>query len=147
MVLDTIENHALYTGLSENIAKAFAYITNTDLKNTPEGTYEIDDQLFAIVQEYETKDSVDCKIENHAKHIDVQYLITGEEMMGVATHRNQKVVVKNEESDYTFYEAAINPVLVEEGMFAIFFPDDIHQPGIKSNAINKVKKVVVKIKL
>lgn len=147
MVLDKIENHSLYSGLSKNIAKAFAYITNTDLKNTPEGKYEIDNEMFAIVQEYETKNSVDCKIENHAKHIDVQYMISGEEMMGVATHRNQQVEVKNEESDYTFYHAEVHPVLVEEGMFAIFFPDDIHQPGVKSKAIQKVKKVVVKIKI
>ncbi len=147
MVLDKIENHALYTGLSENIAKAFAYITNTDLKNTPAGKYEIDEQVFAIVQEYETKHSTDCKIENHARHIDVQYMISGEEMMGITTHRNQTVEVKNEESDYTFYQAEVNSVLVEEGMFAIFFPDDIHQPGVMSKTVQKVKKVVVKIKI
>ncbi len=147
MVLDKIENHSLYTGLSEHIAQAFTYITNTDLKNTPEGKYEINDRIFAIVQEYKTKNSTECKIENHAKHIDVQYMISGEEMMGITTHRNQTVEVKNEEGDYTFYQAEVNPVLVEEGMFTIFFPDDIHQLGVMSKTVQKVKKVVVKIKI
>jgi YhcH/YjgK/YiaL family protein len=32
-------------------------------------------------------------------------------------------------------------------MFAIFFPADVHLPGIKVNEKNYVKKVVVKVKI
>ncbi|PIV18458.1 MAG: hypothetical protein COZ15_03260 [Elusimicrobia bacterium CG_4_10_14_3_um_filter_49_12_50_7] len=48
----------------------------------------------------------------------------------------------------TFYMRNIPPSLkVEAGMFAIFFPDDLHMPGIKSGQISKVKKVAVKIRV
>ena len=36
---------------------------------------------------------------------------------------------------------------VEEGMFTIFFPEDLHRPGVKLDQIAKVKKVVVKVKI
>ena len=38
-------------------------------------------------------------------------------------------------------------ITLKKGMFAIFFPDDIHLPEIKSGKISKVKKVVVKVKM
>jgi len=33
------------------------------------------------------------------------------------------------------------------GMFAVFFPDDLHMPGVKANGISKVKKIVVKVRV
>jgi YhcH/YjgK/YiaL family protein len=36
---------------------------------------------------------------------------------------------------------------VEEGMFTIFFPEDLHRPSVKAGEISKVKKVVVKVKI
>ena len=71
MVLDKIENSKLYTGLSKKIAKAFAYINETDLHQIVPGKYEIDgDNIFALVQEYETKN--DGRLEGHYKYIDIQ---------------------------------------------------------------------------
>lgn len=68
MVIDKIENHKLYVGLSEKIAKAFNYINKTDLSQTVSGKYEIDgNNIFALVQEYDTKDENDCKLEGHIK--------------------------------------------------------------------------------
>ena len=57
MVIDKIDNYKLYTSLSERIAKAFAYINKTDLLQIDPGKYEIDgDNIFALIQEYDTKD-------------------------------------------------------------------------------------------
>ena len=81
MIIDKIENHKLYAGISDKIAKAFSYINKTDLINIAPGTYKIDnDNIFAIVQEYDTKDKSECKLEGHFKYIDIQYIIdiTGE---------------------------------------------------------------------
>lgn len=62
MVIDKIENSKLYECLSERITKAFAFINETDLSSIALGKYEIDkDDIFALVQEYETKDKSECK--------------------------------------------------------------------------------------
>jgi YhcH/YjgK/YiaL family protein len=148
MVLDKIENSHLYTSLSERIAKAFDYIKSTDLANTENGTYEIDGMdVFAMVQDYDTKPWEEGKVEAHHKHIDVQYIVSGEELMGVASKTNQAPYLENKEDDYDFYECETRPVLVKEGMFTIFFPEDLHKPCIQVSTPTYVKKVVVKVKI
>jgi YhcH/YjgK/YiaL family protein len=148
MILDKIENAKIYAGLGERMVKAFAYINATDLLQTAVGKYDIDaDDVFAIVQEYDSKELSDCKIEAHRKYIDVQYIVYGVELMGVTTLIDQQPVLINEENDYCIYEGDTSLIKVEAGMFTVFFPDDLHMPGIKFNQISSVKKVVVKVKI
>lgn len=148
MVIDKIENFKLYECLSERIAKAFTFINETDLSAIALGKYEIDkDDIFALVQEYDTKDENECKLEGHSRYIDVQYIISGVELIGVRLLKEQKPVTKNEENDYTFYEGDSDLIRIDKGMFAIFFPEDLHMPCIKSDQRSRVKKVVVKVKI
>ena len=78
MVIDKIENYTLYEGLGERIAKGLKYIKDTDLAQTELGTYKIDgDTIFAMVQEYDTKELCDAKLEGHFKYIDIQYVFEG----------------------------------------------------------------------
>ena len=146
MILDTIENYKLYNPINERIAKGFDFLRTTDLDSLPSGKHDIEgDTIFALVQEYQTKPLEDCKLESHKKYIDIQYVIRGEEMMGVTTQNNQKIIEVNEEKDYTFYEGTTSLVLVSKGMFTIFFPDDLHQPCVQTESAAEVKKVVIKV--
>ena len=146
MILDTLDNYHLYQSVNERIAKGFEFLHNTDLDAIPSGKHDIDgDTIFALVQEYQTKPLAECKLESHKKYIDIQYVIRGEEMMGVSTQNNQKILEINEEKDYTFYEGTTSLVLVSKGMFTIFFPDDLHQPCVQTESAAEVKKVVIKV--
>ena len=146
MILDTIENYKLYNPINERIAKGFDFLRTTDLDSLPSGKHDIEgDTIFALVQEYQTKPLEDCKLESHKKYIDIQYVIRGEEMMGITTQNNQKIIEVNEGKDYTFYEGTTSLVLVSKGMFTIFFPDDLHQPCVQTETISEVKKVVIKV--
>ena len=146
MILDTIENYQLYNAINERIAKGFDFLRTTDLDSLPSGKHDIvGDTIFALVQEYQTKPLEDCKLESHKKYIDIQYVIRGEEMMGVTTQNNQKIIEINEEKEYTFYEGNTSLVLVSKGMFTIFFPDDLHQPCVQTESATEVKKVVIKV--
>jgi YhcH/YjgK/YiaL family protein len=76
MVIDRIENYNLYANLTKRIAKGFEFIINTDLVEIESGTYEIDNKaIFAIVQEYDTREIKDCELEGHTKYIDIQYIV------------------------------------------------------------------------
>jgi YhcH/YjgK/YiaL family protein len=146
MILDTLENSHLYNSISKRIAKGFDFLLHTDLEAIPSGKHDIEgDTIFALVQEYQTKPLIECKLESHKKYIDIQYVIRGEELMGVTTKSNQTILEQNEEKDYTFYEGATSLVRVSKGMFTIFFPDDLHQPCIQSGSASEVKKVVIKV--
>ena len=149
MIIDKIENSHRYKGLNTRIEKAFGYIRNTDLKNIQPGRYEIDgENVFALVSEYKTKSEQEGKLEAHRKYIDVQYVIEGVELMGYAPLAGQKVLDPyKEENDIVFFKGDKSVTKVSEGMFAIFFPEDVHMPGISSENISEVKKLVIKVRV
>ena len=159
MIIDKIENINTYKNLSNRLSKAFDYIINTDLKNTAPGKYDIDgENIFALINEYQTKPESEGKLEAHRKFIDVQYVIAGEELMGYvplgnpayakASAGKQEIIEEyKEENDVIFYKGEKSFTKVEEGMFAIFFPSDVHMPGINSGKSIKVKKLVIKVRI
>lgn len=149
MVIDKLSNSGLYNNLSEGIEKAFSYLQSTSFNETMPGKYEIDgDNIFAMVAEYQTKDQSEGKPESHKKYIDVQYVVKGCELIGYAPLGNQEIIDKyNEDNDIIFYKAECSFIKLDEEMFAIFFPDDVHLPGIRVNEKSFVKKVVIKVKI
>ena len=149
MIIDKLSNSNIYSSLGERISKAFAYLKQTDFSKTELGKHEIDgDNIFALVNEYNTKDESEGKLEAHKKYIDVQFVAKGSELMGYAPFENQKVINEyNEQNDITFFDGERSYTKVDEGMFAIFFPTDLHMPGIKVNNSEYVKKIVIKVKV
>ena len=150
MIIDTLENAACYKALGQGIAQALHYLQTTDLKNIASGKYEIDgENLFAIVQEYETLNSANEQMEAHKKYIDVQYMVNGAELVGHAILNNQTPSkAYDDAADFMLFgEAPSFFSKFKAGMFMIFFPSDLHKPCIKINEPASVKKVVVKVKV
>lgn len=149
MIIDKLSNSHLYAGLGERINNAFDYLKKTNFSQMELGKYAIDgENIFALVNEYQTKDESEGKLEAHKKYIDVQFVAKGSELMGYAPLENQKVIDEySEANDITFFSGEKSFSLVDEGMFAIFFPTDVHLPGIKVNEKSHVKKVVIKVKV
>ncbi len=148
MILDSIKNYERYALLNDRLAKGFEYIAKTDFSQVKSGTYTIDNEdVFAIVQEYDTKEIADGKLEGHFKYVDIQHLIDGTELMGITRLTDQIPTIINQENDYAFYKSDVTFIKVEKGMFTVFFPEDLHMPCIKFNQSEKVKKVVVKVRV
>ena len=65
--------------------KAFKFLKNNDLAKLELKRYDIDgDDLFATVSEYMSKNEETTKFEAHRKYIDIQYVISGKEIMNIA---------------------------------------------------------------
>ncbi len=148
MVTDTIENYTLYTGLNENIKKALEYLAFTNFDEIPPGRYTVlGDTIFAIINEFETKDKGECQPEAHEQYIDIQYIVKGTELFGYAPLLDKLPVTDyNEENDVAFYREEMTYLKLDAGMFIIFFPTDIHQPEVRAFEPMLVKKVVMKVK-
>jgi YhcH/YjgK/YiaL family protein len=149
MILDKLVNASLYAGISSNLKKGFEFLINTDLLALSPGRHEIDgDEVFALVSQYDSKNPVDCRLESHRIYTDIQYLVSGKELIGFETLKTQTVSSEyNPEKDIAFYKGEGTPLLIESGMFAVFFPQDVHRPCMQINQPEKVKKVVVKVKI
>lgn len=149
MIIDKIENYKLYTGLGKNIYSALEHIRNTDFTNKKTGRYDIDgENIFVIISDYTTKNiTADSCLEAHRKYIDVQYMVKGAEQVGYAPLLTQVPVTEyNDEKDFIFFKGEMSLVNFNTGMFTIFFPDDLHMPGVGKNP-SPVKKVVIKVKI
>jgi YhcH/YjgK/YiaL family protein len=149
MITDVLQNAGLYEGLNEKFTKAFNYLRETDFFALDKGKYEVDgDSIFAIVNEFETQDRSECKLEAHKKHIDIQYIVKGTELFGYTPNTGQKPVEDYDEvKDVAFYKDNVSYLRLEAGMFIIFYPSDLHQPEVREFEPVTVKKVVVKIKI
>jgi len=125
----------------------FKYLKN-DLMTVEAGKYPLKgDEAVAIVSEYQTKELEDAKWESHRKFIDLQYVIDGEEKMGLlplqvaklaSDYQEDKDVILFGDQDGEYYVA--NP-----DIFFLFFPDDVHRPCIRIGESKPVKKLVIKI--
>ena len=148
MIIDKTDNIDKYTSLGEKFQKAFSFIMDPELLFLEPGKYEIDGQeVYAAISEYSPKEISADKFEAHKKYIDVQYVAKGEELIGYAPFEGQKLISEYDEGkDVSFFEGDKSFVKIGQGMFAIFFPEELHMPGITTANNKNVKKVVVKIK-
>ena len=135
--------------MEQKLARALEIIEDLDWETVECGRYDVDDELYYMVQEYETKYPDQARYEAHEKYVDIQYIVKGVERMEFAETSKLKVTEKyNPEKDVKFLEEpkVIDASIVEEGDYRIFYPEDAHRPGLcVNNTPGKVKKILAKI--
>jgi biofilm protein TabA len=151
MILDRIQNWALYFEQNSRVGEAMHFLTQELDPSVPDGRIELDGvKMYANVETYSTRPVEKCRFEAHRLYLDIQYIIKGGEIIGW-TPTNELAVADpyDSERDLTFYEQPKQFTTLElyEGSFALFYPGDAHQPGMNLSGIETVKKVVVKIRL
>lgn len=137
---------------STRLQKGLEFIKNSDFSKMAEGRYEIEgNNIYATVADYDTEPKGHRRPEAHRKYIDIQYLAAGEEYIGCSflSDKNELLEDYNEARDLVFYKNAIGEadILLNPSVYTILLPSDIHRPGCAVKAPDKVRKVVVKIKL
>ncbi|MGE4587082.1 MAG: YhcH/YjgK/YiaL family protein [Mangrovibacterium sp.] len=128
---------------------AFDFLKGGDLKDKPVGKYPLKgNEAVAIVSEYLTKPPEEAKWEAHRKFIDLQYLIRGEENMGVLSLKEARNALPyQEEKDLLFYGEQDGGAYFKANpkVCFLFFPADVHRPGMRIGEPEPVKKLVIKI--
>jgi biofilm protein TabA len=131
--------------------KAFTFLKDNDLAKLEVKRYDIDgDNLFATISEYTTKNDDAANFEAHRKYIDIQYMISGTELMNIAPLETvTKILVPYDEQKDIEFMSVKNIVnhRASSDNFFIFFPDDAHRPGMKDGANTMIRKVVIKLKV
>ena len=125
MVVDTLENLEKYASLNPLFAQAIEFLKSHDLQAMEIGKTEL-----------KGKDLL----------VNIAQTLSGTEIMGYTAAKDcvPTNAPYNVEKDITFFEGlAETYIAVKPGMFAIFFPQDGHAPGITPDG---VKKVIVKVK-
>lgn len=131
---------------------ALAWLQATDLTSLPPGQQPIDgDNMFALVSEYMTEPKEKRRAEAHHKYVDIQYIVAGEERIGIAPLMADYEVLEDKlaEKDVIFYARVTDEVELglKNGMFVVLFPWEVHRPNCAYDLPGKVRKVVVKISM
>jgi biofilm protein TabA len=132
------------------VNRGLEYIQSTDFSNLEVGKYEIEGSLmFVMVQGPTTKDWQEQRPESHQTYTDIQYLLSGEEMIRVASLTKDAVISEEHfaERDVAFYSkvAEESVLYLKPDDFAVFYPGDIHRPCCSVKGDREIRKVVVKI--
>ena len=148
MIFDTLTNVDNYKGLGR-VYTALKFLSETDFSKIDLGRYELDgDNIFYMVQSYDTDPSKTVS-EAHRKYIDIQFMVEGEEIIGVADIFSEKELTEaKEENDVWFYNCKTEPLTLSAGKYMVLYPNDLHCPGVatKGRALT-CRKVVVKVKV
>lgn len=144
MVIDKIENLEKYASLNPLFAQAIEFLKSTDLNAHEIGKVKLQgDDLVVNFAQARSKTKEEAKLETHNRFIDIQIPLDGVEVMGYTPRADLPDAEYNAEKDITFYPGLAESYLtIKPGMFAIFFPEDGHAPGVTPDG---VKKVIVKV--
>lgn len=149
MIVDTINHVEQLRGISPLFSQAVDWLQNTDFCTLPLGTTEIDGKrLYVSVQGRDTKPADEGLWEAHRKYADIQVVFEGRELMGYCSVA--KLIPSElycDDTDVEFYSGGSQSLcLIEEGMFALFLPQDAHMPNISAgDGVERGKKLVVKV--
>ena len=128
-----------------------AFLRNFD--GTPwEGRRDIrPGKSFALYQSYTPKPAEAAKFEAHRKWIDLQFVWKGRESM-LHAHLSKLAPADtpyDPDRDAALWSNSLvsdfSTLKLESGDVAVFFPHDVHAPGIKADSTEPVVKVVVKV--
>ena len=128
------------------------FIAEQDCVHLPDGEMEIEGrELFVRIMSYIPKPAQENRFETHHIHADVQYVVSGAELMQTARTQDLTALTDyDDKGDYQFFKAfqAATDVIVKAGEFAVFYPNEAHRPSCSYEAYKgTVKKLVFKIKI
>ena len=134
-----------YLSSDAPILTVLDFIKNTDFDKMSDGRLNITDTIWANLQTYETKQ--EALFEAHRDYIDLQYLISGQEKIGVVSYSKCKTEIEyDKDKDIEFLNSLEGEYIeMSSGHFLILYPDDAHKPSISIEQPLTVRKLVAKI--
>ncbi|MBP5257737.1 MAG: YhcH/YjgK/YiaL family protein [Prevotella sp.] len=145
MIVDTLDNLKNYVGCNKYFADIVKFIEENDLASLEEGKHFIHEKaLFVNIQTAKGKTKEEATFETHRRMLDIQIPLDAPETYGYIPLKDMPEQEYNAEKDVTKYPGveAQSYVTCYPGMFAIFFPQDGHQPCISDAP--QIKKAIFK---
>lgn len=150
MITDKLINLKKYPEFAVYADDMLAFVERVEKENLEDGRYELQgENLFALLQSYETKKYEDTRMETHKVYNDLQYVVSGEEYIYWSPIDELTVEEdRTPDADLVFYksEPAKGSNLLTAGMFGAYFPWDGHRPSAAAGESAPVRKIVFKFK-
>lgn len=152
MIITTLAEMSEQAQLSDDLKTALEFLKNHGSEKRELGRFEIpDSEIFGFAQCYDTTaESDELRYEAHRNYIDVQYIVSGEEIMKWLPLNELKITKEYEEEGDCLLgvaqDDAYGDIPFQAGQLMILWPSDAHAPGVDSTrGAQQVKKLVVKL--
>lgn len=149
MISSSIYANDVVNTYPKAIQTALEYLKSHDFTQMETGVYEIQGRdIYAQVMDCTTVPVEKGRPEVHEKYVDVQFVASGCEKLGFTPDLGRyEVAERLDARDLIFYKSVENEGYIEArpGCYNIFFPGDVHKPGLISGESMTVRKVVVKV--
>lgn len=147
MILDKIENLALYGNLLPGIDKVMEFLASHDLEQLPFGHYEIEGaDIFVNIDNAHGRSLSDARLESHNRMADIQLIFGNTEQIGWSPRSELKEVPYDEMADFSLYDETPQQLLtLKPGQFMLFLPQDGHAPLI--SACPSYRKAIFKLRV
>ena len=149
MIIGTLNNPSHYVGFSERVVRAVKYFVEHNPQTLPLGKNSIEgNDIYYEVSEVETVRANEKLFEAHKNFIDLQMTLSGEEWYGYnCVDKLEKKIPYNPDKDAGFYSGDGEYFQIPKGQFALFMPEDAHNPCVYFEKQGRVKKLVVKVRI
>ncbi|ALR75207.1 YhcH/YjgK/YiaL family protein [[Enterobacter] lignolyticus] len=141
--------HHLQPWLAQELRQAIDHIKAHVTDATPLGKHDIDgSRVFYLISEDTTEPFAQRRAEYHARYLDIQIVLKGQEGMTFSTQpAGQPDTDWLADKDIAFLAqgAQEKTVVLNEGDFVVFYPGEVHKPLCAVGAPAKVRKAVVKM--
>lgn len=134
--------------IKELNASCYEFIKQHDLSSLELGRYELEDGAYVLIQCYTSKLRSVAKYESHENYYDIQYIISGTEIISmIPVDQLTESVPYNPTKDITFYQNSFDGIdhVLSDGDFLIIAPGEGHMPGVCVNEQNEIHKAVFKV--
>lgn len=130
---------------SEEFSRLLAY---------KEGVFEkirLTEDIFALEQTYFAKNKDQAFFESHRDYIDIQFIVSGKEKIEFGNKELFEIEKEYDETkDLIIYKKPkflVSSLILEKNDIAIFYPEDVHMPGLSINDGSYIIKTVIKCKI
>lgn len=148
MISDSLIRIGRYKHINSDIYLGLEHLAKLQ-PNAPLGTYSLSPRVIVHIDEYTTKPENAYRFEAHKHVIDIQYALVGREKVQWSPLENMIAVTDYDPvGDRTWYQnpSHIGECILGDGVFAIYYPEDAHNPQLSTtNTGQLIKKVTIKV--
>lgn len=143
------------SGIKKVSEAVYNFLKQKDLVSFSSGRYDLEENIFVNIEDYETQPRTQRKYESHRKYVDIQFILKGKEIISICPISELNVwKAYSNEHDMELYSVGANAerksknYLINEGNGIMIYPGEGHLPCLNpSNMPCQVKKAVIKIPL
>ncbi len=138
------------SSLEERCMEAVNFLTQLKAEDFALGRHDVNEGFFYNVIEYDTTNEVDKPYESHRMYVDIQLLLSGEEIMQIVDIDRLQVKVQYDFiKDITLYNPSKNAasIVLRSGSVMLLYSKDAHRSMSYNGIDSHVVKIVGKIRI